>query len=278
MKNTVQNFLFVVFCCIFSTFHANAQACQPDVRYRDSLVGVYPSPVTAANPNGGINKPACIGRAYSFVFTVKVSDTITVAGLALPLDSLTMATTGAVANLPTGLSYACNPGNCVFKKNTTGCVVIQGTPAATNTIKDYSLIISGKAFSSNPIFQLGYPNGYPATFPGDLFPGSYILRLLANNAAGCVSATNDLTEVSNFTAFPNPTNGKTVITIESSVSDKFEFSLTNIMGQRLETRPLSIPVGTSAFEFDTNDLPNGIYMYALSKGSRVVSNKLIVNH
>jgi hypothetical protein len=156
--------------------------------------------------------------------------------------------------------------------------VIQGTPATTNTIKNYSLVISGKAFSSSPIFQLGYPNGYPATFPGDLFPGSYVLRLLANNDPGCVSATNDLTEVSNFTAFPNPTNGKTIITIESSVSDKFEFSLTNIMGQRLETRPLSIPAGTSAFEFNTSHLPNGIYMYALSKGSRVVSNKLIVNH
>lgn len=279
MKKTVQNLLFVVFCCIFSTIQANAQACQPDARYRDSLVGVYPSPVTATNPNGGINKPACIGRAFSFTFTVKVSDSITVPILGrIPLDSLTMATTGAVANLPTGLTYACNPGNCIFRKNTTGCVIIQGTPAAANMIKNYSLVISGKAFSSNFIFQSAYPNGYPATFPGDLFPGEYILRLLANNDPGCVSATNDLTEVSNFTAFPNPTNGKTVITIESSVSDKFEFSLTNIMGQRLETRPLSIQAGTSAFEFNTSHLPNGIYMYALSKGSRVVSNKLIVNH
>ena len=278
MKNTVQNLLFVVFCSIFTVIQANAQACQPDIRYRDSLVGVYPSPVTAANPNGGITKPACIGRTYSFVFTVKISDTITAFGMKFPLDSLTMATTGAVANLPTGLTYACNPGNCVFKKNTTGCVVIQGTPAASNMIKTYSLVISGKAFSSSPIFQLGFPNGYPASFPGDLFPGEYNLRLLANNDPGCVSATNDLTEVRNFTAFPNPTNGKTIITIESSVSDKFEFSLTNIMGQRVETRPLSIQAGTSAFEFNTSHLPNGIYMYALSKGSRVVSNKLIVNH
>ena len=278
MKNTVQNLFFVVFCCIFSTIQANAQACQPDIRYRDSLVGVYPSPVTAANPNGGITKPACVGRPFSFVFTVKISDTITAFGRKFPLDSLTMTTTGAVANLPTGLTYACNPGNCVFKKNTTGCVVIQGTPAATNTLKTYNLVISGKAFSSDPFFLLGFPNGYPAEFPGDLFPGEYRLRLLANNDPGCVSATNDLTEVSNFTAFPNPTNGKTVITIESSMSDKFEFSLTNIMGQRLETRPLSIQAGTSAFEFNTSHLPNGIYIYALSKGSRVVSNKLIVNH
>ena len=90
--------------------------------------------------------------------------------------------------------------------------------------------------------------------------------------------TNDLTEVSNFAAFPNPTNGKTIITIESTVRDNFEFSLSNLMGQRLETRTLNVQVGTNAFEFDASRLPNGIYMYALTKGSRVVSNKLIVNH
>ena len=285
MKNTLQISLCVAFICAISTIQVHAQACQPDARYRDSTVGVYPSPVTATNPNGGINKAACIGKPYSFVFTVKISDTITVPLVGkIPLDSLTMATTGAITStsggasvpIPAGLSYACNPANCVFKKNTTGCVIIQGTPAATNTIKTYPLVIAGKAFSSAISFL--YPNGYPATFPGDLFPGTYDLKLLANNDPGCNTATKDLTEVSNFTAFPNPTNGKTVVTIESSINGNFEFSLTNALGQRLETRPLSIQAGTSAFEFDTTHLPNGIYMYALSKGSRIVSNKLIVNH
>jgi hypothetical protein len=277
MKNTVQNVTLVAILCVFSAIQAHAQACQPDAQYRDSLVGVYPSPVTAANPNGGIKKAACIGKPYSFVFTVKIADTITVPLVGkIPLDSLTMATTGAVAGMPTGLTYACNPANCIFKKNTTGCVIIQGTPAATNTVKSYPLVISGKAFSSAISFL--YPNGYGTTFPGDLFPGSYDLKLLAANDPGCISATNDLKEVSNFTASPNPTNGKTIITIESSVSDNFEFTLTNVMGQRLERRTLNIQAGTSAFQFDASNLPNGIYIYALSKGSRVVSNKLIVNN
>ena len=277
MKNTVQNLILVAFLCVFSAIQVNAQACLPDVRYKDSLVGVYPSPVTAANPNGGITKAACIGKPYSFVFTVKIADTITVplAGK-IPLDSLTMATSGAVTGMPTGLTYACNPANCVFKKNTTGCVIIQGTPAATNTVKIYPLVINGKAYSSAISFL--YPNGYPAAFPGDLFPGEYNLKLLATNDPGCISATNDLKEVSNFSAFPNPTNGNTIITIESSVNDNFEFSLTNSLGQRIETRALNIQAGTNAFQFDSSLLPNGIYIYALSKGNRIVSNKLIINN
>jgi Secretion system C-terminal sorting domain len=277
MKNTVQNLILVAFICVFGAIQANAQACLPDVRYKDSLVGVYPSPVTAANPNGGITKAACIGKPYSFVFTVKIADTITVPLVGkIPLDSLTMATSGAVTGMPTGLTYACNPANCIFKKNTTGCVIIQGTPAATNAIKTYALVINGKAYSSAISFL--YPNGYPAAFPGDLFPGEYNLKLLATNDPGCVSATNDLREVSNFSAFPNPTNGKTIITIESSVNDNFEFSLTNSLGQRIETRALNIQAGTNAFQFDASLLPNGIYIYALSKGNRIVSNKLIVNN
>jgi hypothetical protein len=277
MKNSVQNLLLIAFVSIMTIFQARAQACVPDARYRDSTVGVYPAPVTAANPNGGITRAACIGKPYSYVFTVKISDTITVTGIGkIPLDSLRMATTGAVANLPTGLTYACNPANCIFKKNTSGCVVIQGTPTAANTVKNYSLVITGYAHSSAISFF--YPNGYPAAFPGDLFPGEYTLRLLATNDPGCVSATHDLKEVSNFQASPNPTNGKTIITIESSVSDNYEFSLTNALGQRLVTRPLSIQAGTNAFEFDASHLPNGVYIYALSKGSRVVSNKLIVNN
>jgi hypothetical protein len=277
MKSTVQNFFLIVFLGVFGAIQANAQACVPNPQYKDSTVGVYPSPVTAANPNGGINKAACIGKAYSFVFTVKISDTITVPVLGkVPLDSLTMTTTGAVGGMPTGMTYACNPANCVFKKNTTGCVIIQGVPAATNAVKTYALVISGKAYSSAISFL--FPNGYTAAFPGDLFPGEYNLRLLAANDPGCLSATNDLKEVSNFDAFPNPTNGKTVITIESSVSDNFEFSLSNTMGQRLETRTINVQAGTSAFEFDASRLPNGIYIYALSKGNRVVSNKLIVNN
>jgi hypothetical protein len=278
MKNTVQNLLFIASICVFSAIQAKAQACQPSAQYRDSLVGVYPSPVTAANPNGGITKAACIGKPYSFIFTVKIADTIAALGQRVPLDSLTMATTGAVAGMPTGLTYACNPPNCVFKKSTTGCVIIQGTPAASNTIKTYPLVISGKAFSAGSIIGLLYPNGYPADFPGALFPGEYNLKLLATNDPGCISATNDLKEVSNFTASPNPTNGKTIITIESSVTDNFEFTLTNVMGQRLESRILNVQAGTSAFQIDASKLPNGIYIYALSKGSRVVSNKLIVNN
>jgi Secretion system C-terminal sorting domain len=279
MKNTVQNLLLTAFICLFSAIQANAQACQPDARYRDSLVGVYPSPVTATNPNGGITKAACIGKTYSFTFTVKISDSIDVPTLGkIPLDSLTMATSGAVGGMPAGLTYACNPANCIFKKSTTGCVIIQGTPTTSNTVKSYPLVITGKAFSSNPLFMFGFPNGYTATFPGPLFPGEYNLKLLANNDPGCVSATNDLKEVSHFAAMPNPTNGKTIITIESSVSGNFEFTLTNVMGQSLEKRSLSIQAGINAFEFDASRLPNGVYIYALSKGSRVVSNKLIVNN
>ena len=268
--------LSIIVCMLFAAVTAHAQ-CVPDPQYADSLAGVYPLPVTAATPNAGINKPACITKPFSFVFTVKVSDTIAVNSplglIRLPLDSVLIARTGAIDSLPAGITYTCNPPSCGWKKKTTGCVLLSGTPTAINQIRTYNLKISGKAFTYLT------PAGYDLTFPGILAEGQYSIKVLAANNALCQGvSTSDLAEINAFDAVPNPTNGKTIFHLESSISDKFVFSITNLMGQRIETRQLNITEGANVFEFDASNLPNGIYIYTLSKGSQLRSNKLIVNH
>ena len=216
---------------------AQTPACQPDtLRYRDSSSGVFPLPyIETTRPNGGIDKVACIGKAYSFVWTVKLGDTVNIpfngTVFAAPIDSVLIKQTGAIEGLPTGITYACNPPSCVWKKKTTGCVVLKGTPTAANTVKTYPLKISGAGYASVGIAALLSP--YPLTFPGALAEGSYDLKLYAANDTRCTTASEDLTEVSAMTATPNPTNGRTVIKIESTVSDKFEFTVTDLLGRRV---------------------------------------------
>ena len=272
------------FAFFVTTVNAQTPVCKPDtIRYRDSLSGVYPLPyIDSVRPNGGIDKVACLTKAYSFVWTIKVGDTLTVpnpfgAGtIQVPLDSVLIGKSSAIAGMPTGLSYACNPPNCVWKKQTYGCVALSGSPAATNAIKTYPLVISGKAYPGGFYASL-FPNGYDLTFPGAIAPGSYDLKVYAANDTRCTTAADDLTEVSGMTAVPNPTNGKTVIRIESTVSDKFTFNVTDLLGRRVISRPLSIQSGQNTFDLDVTGLPNGIYIYTLSKGNRVMSNKLIIN-
>jgi hypothetical protein len=280
MKSKV--FLLVVF--VFTIFLAQAQTpCTPDNRYRDSTAGVYPLPfVPVTNPNGGINKAACIGKAYSFVWTVKITDSVTVPNplgtgtITTAIDSVTLATTGAIQNLPTGITYACNPPSCVFKKNTMGCVALSGTATAANTVGVKKLVISGKVFG--PLIALLYPQGYPLTFPGAIAEGEYNLNLYANGDTRCNVATKELTDVSNLTATPNPTNGSTIIRFDAQINGEFQFTLRNSVGQEVLSTPLSITAGLNAFEINAQDLPNGVYFYSVSKGQLVSSQKLVVNH
>ena len=116
---------------------ANAQTCVPDPMYADSIGFVFPPPYDSIlNPEGGIPQPACIGKSFEFVWTIDVPTDVTVFGFPVQLDQLSLATNGAVTNLPKGVTYVCNPPNCVFKVNEPGCVLLYGTPTAENMQKN----------------------------------------------------------------------------------------------------------------------------------------------
>ena len=196
---------------------AYSQSCQPDSIYRDSSAGVYPKPITPANPNGGIDKIACIGKPYEFVFTVNIPDTLTVPGIPtlLHLKSAKIDTSGAILNLPEGISYSCNPPNCEFAKQTTGCIILHGTPS-NNAIPgiykpEITLTINTTLF--------------PVTvkYPGPYFPGEYLLTLLD---AQCLNSSKDVDkEFANW--YPNPADSYIKYSGKETVSN---FKLINSSG------------------------------------------------
>ena len=260
-----------------TALNAQTPACTPDIKYKDSTAGPYPRPFDAVNnPKGGIDKPACLGKPYSFTFTIKITDSITVKlfgnTVTLPLDSVVIAKTGGITGMPVGINYACNPPSCAFPKNTLNCVIISGTTATSNVIKDYSLQITGKAYNFLA------PGGQEIKFPGPDFPGEYLVKVLAASDPKCISAVQNLNaEISAMTSSPNPFGLNTQITIESNISGLFQFDVMDLMGKNVYHTPLSIQAGTNSLEFNADNLPNGIYIYSLSKGNKVMSNKFIVN-
>src|SRR5262245_881421 len=67
-------------------------------------------------------RDACINHNYTQSVTINVPTTFQ----SVPLNNVTLATTGAVLNLPVGLTYLCDPPNCVFNAGTLGCVLLYG--------------------------------------------------------------------------------------------------------------------------------------------------------
>jgi Secretion system C-terminal sorting domain len=275
----MRKIIHIILGCLFLTaLNAQTPACVADVRYKDSAAGPYPLPyVAATNPNGGIDKVACLGKPYTFTFTIKVGDSISVpvlgTTLTLPLDSIVLKKTTGITGLPTGLSYACFPASCVFPKRTLGCAIITGTTATSNALKDYSLQINGQ------VYTYLTPNGYDVTFPGSLFPGEYKLKVVAATDAKCTtSSVNDLnSEISSMTTYPNPVSSKAEIRVESNISSTYDFDVYNLVGHRVIHYPLSIQAGSNIMKLNTENLPNGIYIYSLSKGNKLMTNKFVVN-
>jgi Secretion system C-terminal sorting domain len=274
--------LLTVFC-LFNLFILRAQVpCVPNQLYKDTLAGVYPLPLTDANPRGGIDKPACLGKPYSFTFSVKVTDTVFVLIFgqvrALPLDSINITKTNAIENMPVGLKYECNPPNCAFLKNTLGCLIISGTPTSVNPARVYDLFIKGKVYS--PLFVgAGILDGYDVTFPGDVAPGKYSITLLANNDPKCTASnTPDLSdEIAELSLSPNPANVYSTLLIDAKLNGAFEFDVYDLLGKNVLHRPLSIQAGLNRIDINTESLSNGMYIYALKKGNKISSGKLIVN-
>ncbi|MBK7233871.1 MAG: T9SS type A sorting domain-containing protein [Saprospiraceae bacterium] len=253
MKQLYSFFLLsILFQC------AQAQACLPDSVVRDSAVGVYPKPVTLTNPNGGIKTPACIDKPYEFVFTVKISDTVSVPGIPIPikLNNASIATTGAIAGLPVGITYACNPPNCLFDKNTIGCLILNGTATDANTPGIFRPVITLTLSTVLGPIEVMYP--------GQFFPGEYLLTLLDKD---CTVSSKDVNTEKELW-LPTVSQGW----IYNIAQSNKWIQLLDVTG-----RPVYGNLSSANGVFDIpSQFSNGIYFVQWTNASGSISNQRII--
>lgn len=242
---------------IFTIFNLNAQVyCLPDSLYRDSTVGVYPRPVTPENPNGGISKPACINKPYEFVLTIKIPDTVSFQGIVVNLNSAKIETTGAIQNLPVGITYACNPPDCVFPKLSLGCIKLYGTATSANLPGKYKPVITlnlSTAFGT-----------FPISYPGAQFPGEYILTLLDESCQ--VGLSNPSEEKQSW--FPNPSNGN----FHTTNPNVQNIKLYNSFGQMVYSN-----FGSTRIDIE-NQLNSGLYFIHWFEGEKSFTQKMWIKN
>jgi hypothetical protein len=269
-----QILLFLLFT--ITAFSISAQ-CVPDELYRDSSIGVYPPPASDSNPDGGITESACINAPYEFTLTIKIPETVTVSGIEVGLDSIVIASEGAVTGLPNGIEYDCSPGDCVFTpEDTIGCLRLLGTVSVDNAVGVYALGIETTIFTST----LGSIN---LTFPNMVISGAdgeYNLLVEEEGSMNCfVVGTEDyLSQHVRVSNTPNPFRSTTTIEIGSDVNEVLDFVVFDMVGNLIHKRKLYIQEGLNHFDFDGSALPNGIYSFSLSSELGTVSRKMVINH
>lgn len=262
----MKKFLLLLFTAA-SFVAVQAQTCVRDssVLLNDSVI-ISPLPYSD-NYQVYALAHACIGQPYLQSLTLEVPSSFTFQGITLPITSANIATSGALSGQPAGITYLCDPPNCVFNANTLGCILLYGTPTAANTPDIFDMVIA--ATIQTQFVPL------PITLPRDVAPGNYYLILEAAN--NCVSSAYDLnSQIVGIKNQPNPFGQQTTIDVESVVTGGFQFEVFNLLGKRMHQQTVHLFTGNNQFTFDAGNMADGTYFYSLSNRDGKLTKVMVI--
>lgn len=262
---------FTLFFLFLNIAFIQAQDCMPVELPTDTSI-IVPGPYDEATMLGGIAS-ACINEEYEQVLTLKIPQTVPFGGVEIAIDSASIATEGGIEGLPVGINYSCNPPSCIFVSDVPGCILLSGTPDATNPEGQYDLSLEITAFSIIPL-TIQYPDDIPDV------DGTYFIDVYAEGSVECdgPSSNNDLLSRSfAISNQPNPFSDHTEIKIESTLNKTVEFLVMDFTGKLVRQEMISLQVGSNIISLDSSQLAEGMYAYLIRDGQNTLSNKMVLN-
>lgn len=249
-----------------------AQDCMPDTEVPDSVV-VAPLPYNEiTRPDGGIQDTACVDTYFETVFTFNIPTTYEYQGIEAGITSVDVPAEDGIQDLPASISYSCNPPNCVFEADSSGCIVLYGTPTA-DEIGEYDLKIEATIRTTLGI-------DLDVLLPGDLEPGAeypFFVRDADFENCAVVSTFETFEAQFSLSNQPNPLGDFTQIVVASQVQGDFEFIVTDLLGKVVHRQPVELFEGENTIDFNASQLAEGLYIYAITNGRQMASSKMIVN-
>lgn len=267
--------IVIFFLLIGTTSSLLAQGsttCTPSDSVFNEGTIVFPLPQTDENSDGGLQDTACVNTYYETVISFLIPQEIPIPGLGIvPVDSVVLQQQDALVNLPEGLTYSCNPGNCVFYPDSASCLVIYGTPPA-GAEGVYDLGIKVTLFSGLASLPYQLPDAQVA-------PGNYFLNVEAEGFANCADPTG-ISELHNESIAvrvqPNPAVDATNLVVTARRSMQTQVRLFDPYGRLIRTQPVALISGTNQYPVDLRGLPAGFYLFTLGNGPDTVSGRILV--
>ncbi|MBK7428046.1 MAG: T9SS type A sorting domain-containing protein [Saprospiraceae bacterium] len=250
---------------------ATAQNCIPDQFYADSVAGVYPRPLSDLYPDAGIQAPACIGEPYTFNFTIKLTDTVTIGAIKLAINSIRLRADTPVIGLPSGISYRCEPPSCEVPANSLGCIELFGTPEASNIPGQYPLEIHAELLTNFGVIPIEFPDA-------NISPGTYTLTLGDENGPDeCITLSTHSPYVKTFPleVYPSFGHGFAMIYLPELKNNSANFFISDIMGKTILKREIFKISGNQTSAIDISHYPAGTYIIQLQDGNLTYRTKYI---
>ena len=254
--------LFTSFCFT----QGIAQVCNP---LPIPIAGVYPNPlIDATLPSGEV------GTAYSTAITIIVAGDTTIdlsdiIGFPVPPIQANIASqrVNGMSDLPPGLSYACNPSDCMVMGDSSGCVAITGTPTMAGN------------YAPNMDTEIGVvvPQSTPVIGGDTIFlpiPGlTYDLEITDPTVS--IDDINE-DEVALLDFGPNPFNSTTKIHYATAKPGMVSFTVRDLNGKSMYEYSYRATTGENVLEFDRQGMASGIYFATISNGQSAATLKLVI--
>lgn len=243
----------LLLCLLISGYTAYPQ-CVPDVTITQP--GIYPDSATGL-------APGIVGQPYNQVMQIKVPVDTQVVYLGFNLTATIQSIQlMSFTNLPPGITYACNPANCIFPGGSNGCVLLSGTP---NTAGVYTPVAIVKTTATVNLF------GQTITLTQNDTVDYYTIVIGVTGLSEINPSVLNLGQ-----NYPNPALSKTMIDFYVPVNGDYQFKLFNLIGKEVQRQQLNIRKGINTIEVNVKDLPPGVYMYSLSGNNSTLTRRLIV--
>lgn len=288
MKKIILPVLLVV-----ASLFANAQ-CVPGTLQAPQ--NSYIIPDSATNFVHG-----CQGNAYEQIMYIKAAkDTvINIAGLGqITADIDSFVVNANIGGLPGYLiaesvpallppagagSPKSNFSRLVIKGDSLACVRVSGTVPVGATVGTNNLTVSLLVYTSNIhsadlVIDALIPTIYPGRKTDTTTNLGYYKIVIDPIPCWAVGVDNlSKYDFDIISTTPNPTANTTRVAFMSNNNDNYAYKLVNNLGEVILNKRIKATNGINYIQVDASNLSNGVYMFSLSNGKNLISQKIQVS-
>ncbi|HZV67894.1 MAG TPA: T9SS type A sorting domain-containing protein [Saprospiraceae bacterium] len=112
-------------------------------------------------------------------------------------------------------------------------------------------------------------------------PSSTSPRDVSNTAGVKIETGEDLVKKSNlaqWNLWPNPANGTVNVSFESHLDQNIQFTLTNLVGQRILSEKFNVVKGFNTHKLDVAKIPEGSYLMEMKTAGEMKTKVVVILH
>lgn len=252
----MKNLLLLLLIIIVSTAKTNAQLCDVDTNNTQMI-----SPPSDELP--------CVIRDSAYQAVLHFFCPPQIAGITI--NSIVVTN---FQDMPTGISYQCNPPGCMLYPWDRACLTVYGT--TSDTVGEYKIKYSGYAYTSAGTASFNYlqnqgllPEYYLSVIePGTSCKGDSVTQPVKVNEVSIDKAVS---------IFPNPASSLLTVEFANLKQNVVSVEMYNAWGALVKQTAVKSTIQNKV-TIDVSALNNGMYVLRLLSGGQAIKKTVIIQH